>query len=147
MSVDVPSDAEVLAVGPRQLRERLLQLNDPAIAWLIRDGSPDGVDLIVEWKTDDPDWRQVLEDLEVPLSYQMHLHLDPDTRELLFHDRLVQWRRDIDDRWVECCDTGDLHLVWSGNSNCRHYLISVEHIKVAIWQCVHDVGWDYRVSG
>ncbi len=133
-----------LDVSAQQLRKLLLRLNNPMRPWLIRDGSPEGADLIAEWKSDDPDWRQVLEDLAVPLTFQIHLRLDVRTRELLARDRLVQWRRDADDRLVEYRDAGDLYLSWSGNSNCRHHVITTEDIKIPVQQCVDDAGWSYR---
>ena len=63
-----------------ELHGCLLQLNSPARPWLIRDGVPEGVDLVAEWKSGDPDWRQVLEDLAVALTFQIHLRLDADNR-------------------------------------------------------------------
>jgi hypothetical protein len=133
-------------VGPQELRDRLLRLNNPAIAWLVRDGSPEGVDLIAGWKSDDPDRRQVLEDLSVALTFQIHLRLDVAAQELLVQDWLVDWRRDPEDpqQWIEYRDTGNLHLSWSGNSNCQHHLITTDDIKVLIQQCVADAGWAYR---
>lgn len=135
-----------MTVGQLELHDRLLALNGPARSWLIRDGDAQGVDLIAEWKSGDPDWRQVLEDLAVALTFQMHLRLDPDNRELVVQDHLVQWRRGPDDRWIEYRDTGDLYLTWPGNSNCRHHLITTDDIKIPIQRCVADADWGYRVA-
>ncbi|MEZ0052713.1 hypothetical protein ABIA30_003735 [Mycobacterium sp. MAA66] len=131
-----------------ELRDRLLGLNNPARPWLIRDGAGEEVDLVAQWKSDDPDWRQVLEDLSVVLTFQVHLRLDVEAREVHAVDRLVEWRRDPEDprHWLEFHDTGDLHLSWSGNSNCQHYLITTDDIKVPIQGCAADAGWVYRVD-
>lgn len=131
-----------------ELRDLLLQLNNPARPWLIRDGASEGADLVAEWKSDDPDWRQVFDDLAVALTFQIHLRLDGQRRELRAVDRLVEWRRDAEEplQWVECHDTGDLRLSWSGNSNCQHYQITTDDIKMLIQQCVADAGWTYRAD-
>jgi len=78
------------------LHDGLLQLNSPARPWLIRDGAADGVDLVAEWKSDDPDWRQVLEDLAVVLTFQIHLRLDGERREVHAVDHVVEWRHDAE---------------------------------------------------
>lgn len=129
------------------LRDRLLRLNSASRPWLIHASGPEGVDLTAGWKSDDPDWRQVLEDLAVALTFQIHLRLEPDTRELLVQDQMVEWRRDPDDplQWIEYRDTGNLQLAWSGSSNCQHHLITTDDIKIPIQQCVADAGWTYRV--
>lgn len=128
------------------LHDRLLQLNSPARPWLIRDGAAEGVDLVAEFKSDDPDWRQVLEDLAVALSYQIQLRLDAEQRLLHAVDHLVEWRQDAEGQWLECHDTGDLQRFWSGNSNCMHHLITTDDIKLPIQQCAADAGWTYRAG-
>ena len=128
-----------------ELRDRLLRLNTPARPWLIRDGAAQGVDLIAEWKSDDPDWRQVLEDLDVALTYQVHLRLDAELSALSMVDHITEWQRDAESgQLVERRDSGDLWLSWSGNSNCMRYLLSTEDIKAPIRRCGADVGWTCR---
>ncbi|MDR3659443.1 MAG: hypothetical protein P4L86_03340 [Mycobacterium sp.] len=131
------------------MRDRLLSLNSPSRSWLIRDGTAEGADLVAEWKSDDPDWRQVFEDLSVALTFQVHMCLDAEKRELRVLDHLVEWRRGPEEppQWMECHDTGDLHLSWSGNSNCLRYLITTDDIKCPIRRCVADAGWTYVLSG
>ena len=129
-----------------ELHGCLLQLNSPARPWLIRDGVPEGVDLVAEWKSGDPDWRQVLEDLGVALTFQIHLRLDADNRLVHAVDHLIEWRQDAEGQWIECHDTGDLQLFWSGNSNCMHHLITTDDIKIPIQQCAADAGWTYCVG-
>ena len=130
-----------------ELRDGLLRLNTPARPWLIHDGAAQGVDLIAEWKSDDPDWRQVFEDLEVALTYQVHLRLDVELSALCMVDHLIEWQRDAESgQLVERHDSGDLRLSWSGNSNCMHYLLSTEDIKAPIRQCAADMGWTCGVS-
>jgi hypothetical protein len=131
------------------MRERLLSLNNPSSPWLIRDGAAEGVDLVAEWKSDDPDWRQVFEDLAVALTFQVHMRVDPERREVRLLDHLVEWRRDPEEpgQWMEFHDTGDLHLSWSGNSNCLRYLITTDDIKTPIRECVADAGWRCRLDG
>ena len=131
------------------VRDRVLDLNSPARPWQIRDGSPEGVDLVAEWKSDDPDWRQVLEDLSVALTFQIHLRVDHEHRCLWGTDHVIEWGRDPEDprAWMEFRDQGDLQLSWSGNSNCQHHAISTEDIKISIAQCVSGIGWTYAATG
>lgn len=129
------------------LRDRLLSLNDPGRPWLIRDGALDGTDLVAEWNADDPDWRQVLEDLAVVLTFQVRIQLDAQASELCLVDHIVEWQRDPESgQLIERRDSGDLWLSWSGNSNCRHYLLSTEDIKAPIRECATDAGWTCRTG-
>lgn len=48
---------------PRQpkaaLREALLGLNRDSAPWQVRDGAPEGVDLVAEWKIVDARWYEI----------------------------------------------------------------------------------------
>ncbi|PQM47541.1 hypothetical protein [Mycobacterium talmoniae] len=53
-------DPGVPAAPPEHLRAVLLALNRPGQRWTIRDGAPEGVDLVAEWQIVDANWQENL---------------------------------------------------------------------------------------
>lgn len=44
--------------APQDVYRALLALNRPDAAFVVRDGSPEGVDLVSEWRILDPGWHE-----------------------------------------------------------------------------------------
>jgi hypothetical protein len=139
---------DVVAVGPQELRDRLLRLNNPALAWLVRDGSPEKVDLIAEWKGDDPAWRRIFDAVSVNLTFQVHMRFNPEKTELRVQDRMVDWKldRDLDspNRLVETHESGNLKIETTGSVDGTKYSFNTVEIKDAIKQTVTSSGWTHR---
>lgn len=56
-------EADTPRLPVEELRARLLALNKPKLPWRIVDGADQQVDLIAEWKIDDPRWKEALKEI------------------------------------------------------------------------------------
>lgn len=86
----------VLPAG--QLRERLQALNRPTAPWRVLDGKADNVDLIAEWKVDDPAFREHFHKANSSKVFRVYLKLDEAKHEVRASDReyIVEWSREND---------------------------------------------------
>jgi len=145
--VDKPAP-DVVPVSQMELRERLLRLNDPARAWLIRAGSPEGVDLVAEWKGDDPAWRPTFDGVGLNLTFQVYMRFDSEKTELRVQDRMIDWTldRDMDTNngWVETHNKGNLRVETTGRIDGVKYTFSTGEMKDAIKSTVTGSGWTHR---
>jgi hypothetical protein len=71
-----PAKAGVAPVPRGQLREELLALNRETAPWKIRDGSPEGTDLVMEWKIVDAQWSGIFSKAGLRKAFKIHLLLD-----------------------------------------------------------------------
>lgn len=65
---------------PRPLEQvyaALYALNRPDVPYLVRDGQPEGVDLVAELKIDDEHWTGLLREWGVSTQFQILMQLDP----------------------------------------------------------------------
>lgn len=145
--IDKPGP-DVVAVPESVLRDRLLGLNNPAIPWLVRDGSPEGVDLIAEWKGADPAWRRVFDGVNLNLTFQVHMRFNAAKQELRVQDRMTDWTRDTDidspNRLVETHKSGNLVIETVGSVDGTKYSFTTAEMKDAIKQTVTGSGWTHR---
>jgi hypothetical protein len=141
-------DPDVIPVGELELRDRLLRLNNSAIAWRVRDGSPEGVDLIAEWNGDDPAWRRLFDGVGLNLTFQVHMRFDAAKVELRVQDKMVDWTRDSDfnspNRWIETHESGNLRIETSGDVDGTKYTFNTVEMKDAIKATVTSSGWTHR---
>ncbi|MUL63343.1 hypothetical protein BOO86_02595 [Mycobacterium sp. CBMA 234] len=141
-------DPDTVPVGQLELRDRLLRLNNPAIAWQVRDGSPEGVDLIAEWKGDDPDWRRLFDGVDLNLTFKVHMRFDPDKAELRVQDHMIEWKYSTDfdspNRPIERRERGNLSVETTGRVNGTKYTFKTAEMKNAIKHTVTSSGWTHR---
>ncbi len=142
------ADPGVVPVSQMELWDRLMRLNDPARAWLVRAGSPEGVDLVAEWKGDDPAWRRVFDGVGLNLTYQVHMRFDPEKTELRVQDRMIDWVVDTDmdsqNRRVESRNSGNLRIETTGHFDGVKYTFTTMEMKDAIKSAVTGSGWTHR---
>lgn len=81
---------EVVPQGWEAVRSRLLALNRPDAAFVVRDGAPDGVDLVCEWRIQDHEWREYFQAVGMARTFQVLMRARSDARQL----------RSIDQQWV-----------------------------------------------
>ena len=90
-------DPGVPAVPPEQLRTILLGLNRPSAPWQVRDGAPEGVDLVAEWKIVDARWYEVFAKAGLARTFAVLLRIDPAAAEVRAADRewAIAWRAGV----------------------------------------------------
>lgn len=86
---------------PRQpkaaLREALLGLNRDSAPWQVRDGAPEGVDLVAEWKIVDARWYEIFAKASLTKVFKVLMKLDEEKGEVRSVDQewTVEWRAGV----------------------------------------------------
>lgn len=80
-----------------EVHNALLALNRPDAPFLIRDGSPENVDLVCEWRILDPEWYAYFEAVGMHRTFQVHMKFDANKSELRSVDKqwLLEWANGI----------------------------------------------------
>lgn len=89
-----PEDG-VVARSPQEVYQSLLAVNRPDAPFVVRDGRPEGVDLVSEWRIMDPAWHEYFKAFSVTKGYQVLMRLDPSSNEVRATDKTweVDWLR------------------------------------------------------
>ncbi|MDH6549003.1 hypothetical protein [Streptomyces sp. SAI-041] len=76
-----------------QVRAALLDLNNPDIPYLVRDGSEEGADLVAEWRVLEPAWRTVFVRSQLSRVFKVYMRLIPEKDEVRALDQQfeVEW--------------------------------------------------------
>ena len=80
-----------------ELRTRLLALNRPTAPYQIRDGTPEGVDLVAEWKIVDAQWYEIFAKAKLTKVFRIYMKFDPAKHELRAqdHEYTVAWQAGV----------------------------------------------------
>jgi hypothetical protein len=83
----------VARIPAADLRTRLMGLNRDTAPWHVRDGAPEGVDLVAEWRIVNARWYEVFAKAGLEKVFQVLMKFDPDKGEVRAVDRewTVQW--------------------------------------------------------
>lgn len=81
------------------LRKRLLALNRDTSPIMIRDGKPEGVDLVAEWKIVDAKWYEIFAKAGIQRVFKVLMRLDEARGEVRATDQewSIEWRAGIPD--------------------------------------------------
>ena len=86
---------------PRQsteaLREALLSTNRDTAPFLVRDGAPEGVDLVAEWKIVDARWYEIFAKASLQKVFKVLMKFDAEKGEVRSVDQQwsVEWRAGV----------------------------------------------------
>ncbi|EFL23056.1 MULTISPECIES: hypothetical protein [Streptomyces] len=78
-------------VEPRpahEVRAALLDLCGSDVPYVIRDGTPEGVDLVAEWKLKEPAWRNFFIRSQLSRAIEIRMRLVPENHEVRALDRM-----------------------------------------------------------
>jgi hypothetical protein len=141
-------DPDVSPVDPGELYVRLMRLNQPKSAWHVRDGAPEKVDVVAEWKTTDRYWQPVFTEVGVNKTFTTHLRFHSDRHEVRSRDRCYTsgWYPDGDGNssYREGWESGQLHERAQGKVNGQHYQFDTADFKNVLKETVTAAGWTYR---
>ncbi len=73
-----------------QVRAALLGLNQPDVPYVVRDGSPEGADLVAEWRITEPAWQSRFARTQVSRVLQIRMRLVPAEHQIRAVDQ--QWK-------------------------------------------------------
>jgi hypothetical protein len=79
------------------LRTALLALNRDTAPWQVRDGAPENVDLVAEWKIVDARWYEIFAKAPLTKVFKVVMKLDETKHEVraLDHEFSVEWRAGV----------------------------------------------------
>ncbi|MES2034394.1 MAG: hypothetical protein V4466_09480 [Pseudomonadota bacterium] len=79
------------------LRKRLMATNDPTKPYRVRDGGPEGVDMVAEWKIVDAKWYEFFAKAGIKRSFDVWMKFDEAKGEVraVDHDWTVEWRAGV----------------------------------------------------
>ncbi|MEO8683300.1 MAG: hypothetical protein ABI414_00510 [Devosia sp.] len=79
------------------LRQALLALNRDTAPFIIRDGAPEGVDLVAEWKIVDARWYEIFAKASLQKVFKVLMKLDEAKGEVRSMDQewTVEWRAGV----------------------------------------------------
>lgn len=83
--------------SPEALREALLGLNRDSAPWQVRDGEPEGVDLVAEWKIVDAQWYEIFAKAGLSKVFRILIKFDAGKGEVRTLDQewTVEWRAGV----------------------------------------------------
>ena len=83
----------VRRIPASELRERLLGLNRDTAPWQVRDGTPEGVDLVAEWLLVDARWYEIFAKAGLEKVHQVLMKFDEANGEIRSVDKdwTVEW--------------------------------------------------------
>jgi hypothetical protein len=121
------------------------------------DGGAERVDLIAEWKIEDPEWRGVFAGTNLPRTFRIYLKLDPAAHEVRAMDReyAVSWSAGVPTLSVAVSTfRGQTRSVEFGKTytftetlapgQVYSYRFDTNEIKKPIQEAVTSCGWTYR---
>jgi hypothetical protein len=79
------------------LREAMLALNRPSAPWQVRDGTPEGCDLVAEWRIVDAKWYEIFAKASLTKVFKVLMRFDEEKGEVRAVDQewTVEWRAGI----------------------------------------------------
>ncbi len=82
---------------PEKLREALLAVNRDTAPFLVRDGAPEGVDLVAEWKIVDARWYEIFAKAGIERAFKVLMKFDEARVEIRAVDQewQVEWRAGV----------------------------------------------------
>ncbi len=148
---------ETPVLSASQVRERILAINRPTAPYVVRDGAPEGADLVAEWKILDEEWSDTFYRAGMRQGFRIHMRLDPPRASVRAVDymREISWsaefpRAQISGSWAR----GQFNEISSGAEYVfvetltpklvHRYQFSTFDIKTRVQEAVTGCGWTYR---
>ena len=89
--------AGVAPKSAADVRTALLAVNRPTAPFVVRDGAPEQVDLVAEWRIVDAAWYEIFAKAGLTRVFKVLMRLDPDKHEVRAVDQewSVEWRAGV----------------------------------------------------
>ncbi|MDR7302618.1 hypothetical protein [Haloactinomyces albus] len=89
-----PEDG-VVPRSPQEVYQALLTVNRPTAPFVVRDGSPEGVDLVSEWRIMESAWYEYFKTFSVTKTYKVLMRINPPDNEVRSTDHVweIDWTK------------------------------------------------------
>ena len=147
---------------PRQsaatLREAMLASNRDTAPFIIRDGTPEGVDLVAEWKIVDARWYEIFAKASLTKVFKVLMKFDEEKGEVRAVDQewTVEWRAGVPNLSLRAeafrgqkveMSFGSAHAFkedLSGWGKVYEYRFKTGEIKDPLIELAQQHGWGWR---
>jgi hypothetical protein len=149
--------AGVLAKTPAEVRADLLAVNRPTAPFTVRDGAPENVDLVAEWRIVDATWYEIFAKAGLKKVFKVLMRLDEQAREVraVEHKWSVEWRAGVPTLSVAAdafrgqsrefsFGTAYAFTEHGGFGEVYRYKFSTGEIKTPLQDAVTNAGWTWR---
>ena len=149
--------AGVVPKSPDEVRSALLAVNRPTAPFVVREGGPEQVDLVAEWRIVDASWYEIFAKAGIKKVFKVLMRLDRATNEVRAVDQewSVEWRAGVPSLNLAAeafrgqktevsvglayafTETGAYGEVY-------RYRFATGEIKSPLQKAVTDAGWTWR---
>jgi len=139
------------------LRERMLAANRDSAPFVIRDGAPEGVDMVAEWKIVDAKWYEIFAKAGIKRAFKVMMRFDEANGEVRAVDQewQVEWRAGVPHmslsvqafrgRKAEISFETVYAFREDGSfGKVYEYSFSTRELKEPLIEAAHACGWDWR---
>jgi len=149
--------AGVPAKSAAEVRADLLAVNKPTAPFSVRDGAPENVDLVAEWRIVDAEWYVIFAKAGLKKVFKVLMKLDEQAREVRAVDQewSVEWRAGVPTLSLDAeasrgqtrkfsFGTAYAFKKGGGFGEVYHYKFSTAEIKTPLQEAVTKAGWVWR---
>jgi hypothetical protein len=149
--------AGVRAKTPAEVRADLLAVNRPTAPFIVRDGAPENVDLVAEWRIVDATWYGIFAKAGLKKVFKVLIKLDEPSREVRAVDQewSVEWRAGVPILSLAAkafrgqtkqfsFGTAFAFTEHGGSGQVYRYKFSTAEIKTPLQDAVTKAGWAWR---
>ncbi|MDQ0322893.1 hypothetical protein QO002_005099 [Pararhizobium capsulatum DSM 1112] len=139
------------------LRKNFIAINRKTAPFTIRDGKPEGVDLVAEWKIVDARWYELFAKAGLQRVFKVLMKLDASNCEVRAVDQewSVEWRAGIPTlalsasafrgrRWEKSFDMTFAFKEDLSYGKVYEYRFDTAEIKTPLIDAAHRAGWGWR---
>ena len=143
--------------APGRLRSGLLAINRDTAPFVIRDGTPEGVDLVAEWKIVDARWYEIFAKAGLERVFRVLMKFDPARGEVRTLDQAwdVEWRAGVPtlslaaetftgQRWERGFGTAYAFRENGRYGEVYDYRFDTDELKDPVKEVVRRAGWGWR---
>jgi hypothetical protein len=140
-----------------ELRAAILALNRPTAPFAIRDGGPEKVDLVAEWRIVDATWHEIFAKAGLTRVFKVLMKLDPDPHEVRAVDQewSVEWRAGVPTIKVSATafrgqktevsfGTAYVFTETAAAGQVYRYKFATSEIKHPLQEAVTKAGWTWK---
>jgi len=149
--------AGVPAKTPAEVRADLLAVARPTAPFIVRDGGPESVDLVAEWRIVDATWYEIFTKAGLKRVFKVLIKLDEQAREVRAVDQewSVEWRAGVPTLSLAAkafrghakgfsFGTAFAFTEHGGFGEVYRYKFSTAEIKTPLQDAVTEAGWTWR---
>lgn len=152
-----PAPKGVPRLAAKTLRKRILEVNREGAPFTVRDGKPEGVDLVAEWRIVDADWYEVFAKAGIKRVFKVLMKIDEARSEVRATDQEweVEWRAGVPTltlsgeafrgrKWeksYEAVYAFREDLSWG---KIYEYRFDTSEIKDPLIEAINAAGWGWR---